>query len=53
MPYKTVAQIPQDLLPGIINVATIDTATPIALIKKKRDGRLWKKMVDDAKLTPS
>lgn len=33
IPYKTVGQIPQDLLAGVLQVATIDSATPVPLIK--------------------
>ncbi len=33
IPYKTVGQIPQDLLAGVLQIATIDSATPVALIK--------------------
>ena len=33
VPYKTVAAIPTDMLAGVLQVSTIDSATPVALIK--------------------
>lgn len=36
VPYKTVAQIPPDLLSGVLMVSSIDSGTPIALIKAGR-----------------
>ena len=33
VPYKTVAAIPNDLLSGVLQVSTIDSGTPVALIK--------------------
>lgn len=36
VPYKTVAQIPPDLISGVIPVATIDAATPMPHIRSGR-----------------
>lgn len=36
VPYKTVAQIPPDLISGVIPVATIDAATPLPHIRSGR-----------------
>ena len=36
VPYKTVAAIPNDLLSGVLQVSTIDSGTPVALIKAGR-----------------
>jgi len=36
VPYKTVAGIPPDLVSGVLKVAAIDAATPVALIKAGR-----------------
>lgn len=33
VPYKTVAQIPPDLITGVVPVAWIDSATPVGLVK--------------------
>ena len=33
VPYKTVAQIPPDLITGVVPVAWIDSATPVALVR--------------------
>ena len=33
VPYKTVAAIPGDMLSGVLQVSTIDSGTPVALIK--------------------
>ena len=33
VPYKTVAAIPADLMAGVLQVSTIDSGTPVALIK--------------------
>lgn len=33
VPYKTVAAIPTDMLAGVLQVSTIDSGTPVALIK--------------------
>ena len=37
VPYKTVAQIPPDIISGVIPIATIDSATPMPFV---RSGRL-------------
>lgn len=36
VPYKTVAQIPPDVISGVMPIATIDTATPVPHIKSGR-----------------
>ena len=36
VPYKTVAQIPPDVISGVMPVATIDSATPVPHIKSGR-----------------
>jgi tripartite-type tricarboxylate transporter receptor subunit TctC len=36
VPYKTVAAIPNDMLSGVLQVSTIDSGTPVALIKAGR-----------------
>ncbi len=36
VPYKTVAAIPPDLVSGVLQVSTIDSGTPVALIKAGR-----------------